>query len=136
MYSPKFMQPGSYGTGVQLLLLALLMRGYTAKLTLDCDLGDVGVGHLKNFQKDYGLESDGGFGPETREFMLHEFEFNFEEALLATSGSTLFVQPDGSGLLFNPAVRDSTYVTPQDIEKTREGMRRLNAGSMAVAPTT
>jgi len=104
---PLYMEKGSTGTMVNMVLAILVgwERGCSdEERGVICDgvLGDHGVDLVKDFQGYYGLDAHGGVGPDTRGVLHEEFDFNFVEVARTSGGSTTFVQPDGSKIVWPP----------------------------------
>jgi hypothetical protein len=70
------------------------------KLEADAKFGAVGSRCLALFQEYHGLTLYGGFGPKTRGAAFARYHFDFQAAVRATPGVTIFVQPDGSEIMF------------------------------------
>lgn len=99
---PIYMEKGSSGPFVNAVLLVLKLRsqfflGSTPKeeIQLDGEYGPVGIAHMKAFQRTYGLQADGGFGPETRKAFQQFLNIHMSDLIaLAGEGPTIFVQPE------------------------------------------
>ncbi|MBI1974696.1 MAG: hypothetical protein HYS51_02550 [Candidatus Zambryskibacteria bacterium] len=102
------MEKGSRGPAVNLILaiLAVYAREVvdTSLHGIDCDgiYGDTGVHWMRNLQNLAELEVDGGCGPQTREYLKERYHFDFEAAARAMGGTNVFVQPDGTEIIWSP----------------------------------
>lgn len=109
MKFPQYMQKGSRGPAVNLILIALAVwaefkGGGKHELAIVCDgeYGETAAAVMMAFQKSRGLEPDGHFGPSTRSVFLADFGFHFESVARSTGGTTIFVQPDGTEIAWSP----------------------------------
>ena len=108
MEFPKYMEKGSRGPAVNIILLILVVYAREVEdmslHRIECDsvLGDNGVFWVKSFQKAHNLEADGGVGPDTRTFLKERYHLDFEAVARASGGITVFVQPDGREIHWSP----------------------------------
>ena len=114
MEFPQYMEQGSKGPAVNLVLVALAVyvamsndSGEFSGIEFDGVYGETGVRWMKDFQKINDLEVDGGFGPTTRACMKEKYGFDFEQAAIFTGGTTVFVQTNGEEIEWSPEFAES-----------------------------
>lgn len=67
---------------------------------MDRDYGAVTAEKVAELQTRHGLEADGHFGPQTRKVVKDTYGFDFEAACRTISETTVFMQPDGTTVLW------------------------------------
>ena len=103
-----YLNQGSSGEGVKWLQACLCQTGYTC--TVDGQFGSGTVSKLKQFQRDYGLTVDGGFGPEVRT--------KFLELLTCPTPSVSYsASPDGAEVTIS-FITSNVFVNDCDIHWT------------------
>ncbi|MGC9598949.1 MAG: peptidoglycan-binding protein [Minisyncoccia bacterium] len=102
---PKYMERGSHGPIVQLVIVFLLGAGCGKGLVADGMYGDVAVANMQAWQRANGISDDGGCGPETRNCMKERWGFDLELAsrYLLADAPTVFFQPEGGWIRWHPA---------------------------------
>lgn len=100
---PPYMEKGSEGPVVNIVLQFLMAwakknrMGHTG-IALDGKLGPIGIRWIKTYQRENGLQADGGWGPKTRD-QAKKDGFDFVATAKAQGEVlTAFVQPDGTTL--------------------------------------
>lgn len=113
---PTYMQKGSRGPVVNAVLL-VLAGWYTSRfddasgLEPDGEYGNRLHTVVSEFQKEWGLEEDGHFGPATRRAFVDEFGFNLQTlAAITGPGVTVFVQPDGDEIHWSLEKSETTSI--------------------------
>lgn len=109
---PDYMQPGSRGPVVNLLLAFLDPEARAGQagstgIVLDGEFGKIGEREMKRWQTAHGISPDGGCGPETRAAM-KEAGFDLDAAahkMPLKAGVSKFVQVDGTTLYWAPFVK-------------------------------
>jgi hypothetical protein len=103
MEFPRYMEKGSTGILPNMVLtwLAVWATYYMStprdqQIKLDGKFGSVGMIWLHRWQKAYGLEPDGGFGPDSRQLWKNLYGIDFEEIARTAGGESVLVQLDGS----------------------------------------
>lgn len=109
MAFPEYMCKGSKGPAVNIILSFL--SGWASTPTRrpdgghgivpDCLLGTVGCYWLERLRNAHGVPDERDLGPKTITY-LKSCGFDFEVAVRSTGGMTVFVQPDGTEILWSP----------------------------------
>jgi hypothetical protein len=128
---PEFMQPGSKGPVVNLLLKYLDPKatehvpGPTG-IVLDGEFGPTGTREMIAWQEKQGITADGGCGPETRK-ALKRAGFDLDEAahgMPLDADITAFVQLSGTILYWVPHVLAS-----RNLSEVQHGFRQSRRGN-------
>lgn len=126
---PLYMERGSKGPVVDKVLTFLDRWANENDLgptdiKTDGLYGKVGFIWAQAFQREMGIDDDGGFGPQTREAAFKYDDFDFvKEAKDTGDELTAFVQPDGQVLYWGLCI-----VATPDKEVALSNLRRIHHG--------
>lgn len=73
-------------------------------IELDGEFGEVGIRALNKFQEAHGGKATGDFDVDTRTDFEEELGITLDNLALIGEGTTVFVQPDGSKIMWSSTI--------------------------------